>query len=295
MFQVYNVHTYKLYVARYNDEIAGSLAIHVVPTPLPLLALASRWQVYVSSIVLVSLIIPPAPAHHKSSTMLLPSHPHTIHPPHHAPSIMSPRPSHPSSPRRTFGPRPRLIIDILYPLPSLAYFLANFIERVPIARLGPIHRRCIFCQTRMCNEMHLPLPRHPPAPTDGDNEIDDEGQENPPLPPSPSRTVRKHPRDTKPCLPIYPAQIPLPPSHTPDTCPDCRRCEIAIRITVPECGHVIGSRCLVGWLRPRNIKCPICQTLWFRSEDRSWVLVEGWPRPGVMTVAGRRGRVVQKW
>lgn len=265
--------------------------------PLPHLKLAWRWQVYVSRAVLASFPtylhscipnLPPCFSHH------IPTH---IHPSHHAPAIMPSRPAHPTIPR-TFGPRPRIITDILFPTPSLAYFLANSLERVPIARLSPVHRRCIFCQARMCSEMHLPLPRTrpaAPAPDDDNDNDNDEEPENPPLPPSPSCPVPKHPRDTIPRLCVNPAAIVLPPSPAPDTCPDRSRCEIAVRVTMPGCGHVIGSRCLVGWLRLRNIKCPICQTLWFRSDDRSWVLVEGWPRPGVMRVVGGRGRVVQGW
>jgi hypothetical protein len=79
------------------------------------------------------------------------------------PIMSPPRPSTPPQ----FGPRPQCVHDTIFPTPSLANFLNNNIERVPIDRLGTIHQTCFVCATSMCDRLHyfqFPLCRVVPKP-----------------------------------------------------------------------------------------------------------------------------------
>jgi hypothetical protein len=170
-------------------------------------------------------------------------------------------PSRPSTPPQ-FGPRYQSVHDTIFPTPSLANFLNNNIERIPIHRLSYIHQTCIVCSAPLCDRPHyLPYPLSkkvpPPAPTQAHKEALKEQQ----------RRSRRSPRQPAPEPTVY-------------LCPNQGRCELAVRVTTKNCFHVFGTHCLVEWIRKRRIRCPICNTLWFKMEEKvayRTMLIENWP------------------
>lgn len=71
------------------------------------------------------------------------------------------------------------------------------------------------------------------------------------------------------------------------TCTESSRCESAVRIIKPDCGHVIGAKCLVELIGKGKNCCPFCEAKWFRpvsfgmrkvilSESQLWNWTWGW-------------------
>jgi hypothetical protein len=166
-----------------------------------------------------------------SFTYLLPCCPHiTIthiltycYPPHRsltATQIVTTPPVYASQ----FGPRPQCVHDTIFPTPSLANFLNNNMERVPIDRLGAVYQTCIVCSTSMCDRLHyFQSPRCRQV-----------------LKPYPTQAYQEALRHQNAKTPPQAASEP-----TDDRCSDASRCEVAVRVTRPGCRHVFESRCLM--------------------------------------------------
>jgi hypothetical protein len=79
----------------------------------------------------------------------------------------------PTSPR-AHGPWAQTVLDILYLTPSLAFWLNNQLEHIPLNLLAAAHQSCNICYIRMCDDIHPlersviqtppPLPRAPTSP-----------------------------------------------------------------------------------------------------------------------------------
>ncbi|KAF2034320.1 hypothetical protein EK21DRAFT_85369 [Setomelanomma holmii] len=165
---------------------------------------------------------------------------------------------------RLYGPHTQSVYDVLFPTPSLVYFLNNRLERVTVRRLRPEHWTCTLCNKCMCDEMHpvlTPTLWRPPIPLP------------PSLPPRAPTTIctqRRPPNRLSargqyvngPGMPSAP-----PPPIGEDVCPDRTNCELAIRVATEKCGHVFGSRCLLKVLASGQLKCPLCQTVWLKGLD----------------------------
>jgi hypothetical protein len=212
------------------------------------------------------------------------------------------RSNHFQGPRPT-GSRPQTTQDLNFLPPSLVAFLNNYLERIPLARLGGGHRRCVVCLGRMCDEQHdqgpvvtmAVLAARPPA----------AGQpQHPGLNPSGQPDVPGHPFPPNPPAQPHPAGQQDPPGqpnpppqafHTHPTCPNPGRCEIAVRVSRFDCGHIFGSHCVVEWIKKPRTKCPICHSAWFRGEANRGmvmsVLRESWPTQ--MKRAAGKGRIDQ--
>jgi hypothetical protein len=234
----------------------------------------------------------------------------------------SPRPPSP----RVFSPRTQTVDDIVSPTPSLAYFLASDVERVPTQGLHAEEERCAMCHKRFRDSLHIVAPakpshlhkRHrprrkstakptsvklPPTPPRQSFATESPFQSGlpliPGLPVSPQTFLtsgpscslgpptapealkgRKEPHLPKTSLRDRQLAPPLTesPSHTVNLNDDT--CGIAIKVTMPGCGHVFGARCLVIWIMDRWCRCSVCKTTWFKREDKvrtAMVLRENWP------------------
>lgn len=177
--------------------------------------------------------------------------------------------TNPTSPR-AHGPWAQTVLDILYPTPSLAFWLNNQLEHIPLNRLAAARQSCNMCYKRMCDDIHPPkrsviqppppLPRAPTSP----------GK----LKRLPNRLSTRYRYVRSPNMPSAP-----PPPMGDDICPDCANCEMAVRVMTDGCGHIFGSTCLLKWLWQEKIKCPICHALWFRGVNQQLMYVllrENW-------------------
>ncbi|KAF2132305.1 hypothetical protein P153DRAFT_383195 [Dothidotthia symphoricarpi CBS 119687] len=62
------------------------------------------------------------------------------------------------------------------------------------------------------------------------------------------------------------------------TCDDLSACELAIRVSAPNCGHMFGSRCLERYILHGHVRCPVCRRTWYqKAEVRRQTLKESYP------------------
>lgn len=187
----------------------------------------------------------------------------------------SPRPTHP----RTFGPRARCVHDMIHQPPTFVYFLNTHVTPALASRLDIVRQECSGCMQRMCDTLHVPspLPACPPAPPQNTGRI--------------QFILKRAPAKRHFNGPSMPPPL--------DPCPNDSMCEVAVKITKPGCGHVVGSRCLSFWLLKGHTRCPICRTEWFVKEDvderagaegRLSAMREAWQwRKTKLPVAGKKG------
>lgn len=205
-------------------------------------------------------------------------------PKHHQRNVSAPRSPTPTAPR-SFGPRAQTVHDLDHRPPTFTYFLNTHIKPAVASRLDIAHQECSGCHRRMCDEIHAPqpapvcLPRPPPLPPRNTGRIQCIPDRLP---------TKRRPNGPGVPRPLLPANV----------CPDYAKCEVAVRISTPGCGHVLGSRCLAIWLAEGNEGCPVCRTVWFEKdgvnekdglEGLLSVMREAWPWRWVrLPVAGSK-------
>lgn len=151
--------------------------------------------------------------------------------------------------------RARIVDECIFPTPSLAYFLNN--NLIPWSN-DEGRLRCSYCSRPTCDNIHLAVM---PTPA-----------------PSPEQVRRIH-KSQKSHRLQKPHRSALPSDD--DECPDCARCEVALQVTAPGCGHVFGSKCLSERMFAMEKPCcPICHTRWYVHKDPWYtksVMRESWP------------------
>jgi hypothetical protein len=177
--------------------------------------------------------------------------------------------------------RARIVDDCVFPIPSLAFFLNN--NLIPRSNYEG-RLKCSYCSRQTCGNIHLAmLPTPAPSP------------EQVIRPTQRIHKPRKPNRSHKPHESHESHELALPSDD--DECPDRARCEVALQVTTPGCGHVFGSKCLSEKICTIGKSCcPICHTQWYVNEDpwyRKSVMRESWPNRQIMALGWNVGSFKQ--